>query len=86
MEVTYEVLTAVPLGCIEFFGISLLPADEEMPSETLCLVFSRATEGTIVEFLKREGKSLAWEDVIGLFIDSANALDEGVHQRGIVHR
>jgi hypothetical protein len=86
MEVTYEALSSNPLGCVEFFGISLLPPDQNIPTETLCLVFSRATEGTIIDFIKNKGKTLSWVDVVGLFIDSANALSEGLHARKIVHR
>ena len=63
MEVTYGALTTAPLGCIEFYGITILPPDDDVSSETLCLVFERATEGTIVEYLNKEGK---WEDVVGL--------------------
>ena len=85
MDVTYEALTAIPQGCIQFYGITVLPPDEATSSETLCLVFARASEGTIVEHLKNKGDTLNWVDVVGLFVDSADALDAALHQKGLVH-
>lgn len=86
MEIVYEVLSSSPGGCIKFYGITNLSVDQGFPIDTLCLVFERATRGTILDFLSQQATSLDWYEVINMFISIAWALDDGLHKQKVVHR
>jgi len=88
MKLVYDVLSSSPYGCVEFYGVSILQNHcSGMPSDTVCLVFEKATSGTIVDFLTSEqAKGFEWQDIVGLFGDLAGALSDGLHANNIVHR
>lgn len=85
MEIVYDALTSSPIGCINFFGITLLSSAQDLPSDTLCLVFERASEGTVLDFMNQKATSLEWADLIEMFVTIAHALEQ-LHSKKIVHR
>jgi serine/threonine protein kinase len=86
MELAYGTLSAKPVGCVKFFGITVLAIDQDESANRLCLVFERASRGTIIDYINEDAKSLSWFDVVLLFQDIALALARDLHKRGIVHR
>ena len=86
MEIVQQALSERPVGCIKFYGLTTLSSIGDLKSETLCLVFERATEGTVVDYIQRKGNTLSWYEFVSLFITVGEALDNGLHRKNIVHR
>lgn len=85
MEIVYAVLSSKPGGCIEFYGITIL-RENENSTEKVCLVFERAVDGTILDYLRANAHSLGWYGFVLLLVNIAWALDGALHRKGIVHR
>jgi len=85
MRVVYLALSGSPNGCVEFYGITVLPTQEA--EEDLHLVFELASEGDISTYLDAigTGPDFAWEGIVDLFGSVAWALWDGLHQKGIAH-
>lgn len=84
MEIVQQALSESPLHCIKFYGITILPEIGDLKSETLCLVFERATEGTLANYIE-SGKPLNWNQLISLFEGIGTGLENGLHRKRIVH-
>lgn len=85
MRVVYLALSGSPSGCVDFYGITVLPTQES--KEDLHLVFELATEGSISTYLAAVGNrsEFDWGSIVGLFGAVASALWDGLHQKGIAH-
>jgi len=87
MEIVQMALSEEPLGCIKFYGISLVSGfGESEDSKLLCLVFERATEGTIEAYIRNNALQMTWADLVALFSTVGEALDRGLHRKKIIHR
>jgi hypothetical protein len=85
VNVVYSALSSSPGGCVEFYGITVLSSYEGLPPNTLCFVFELAREGEFPKYISNHGHSLKWFDMVGLFIDIAWALADGLHAKKILH-
>jgi serine/threonine protein kinase len=85
MEIVQAALSENPIGCIKFYGITTLRNIGGLVDPTLCLVFERATAGTLRDYIEVKGQSLGWYDFISLFATISEAL-ERLHKKHIVHR
>lgn len=93
-------LSGFETGCISFYGIAEIPADEvdfDRPvfgatnkDKVICLVLERATGGSALDYLDRQfacpvDNVSRWKLLVRLFEMVANGLTT-VHDRNIVHR
>ena len=85
-------LLSTPVRCITFYGITKSPPDDSrqdqnLPSDTLFLVFEWASQGSLLAYLRGplRGGPKDWEIILNFMEDVAVAL-EGVHKAGIIHR
>jgi hypothetical protein len=91
-------LAGSSVGCVEFMGVTALYKSRlnDAPSSIgrdkdrrLLLVFERATEGSLLEYLDRTLPELSfthtWDKIIGIISNVANGLNS-LHKRNIIHR
>jgi serine/threonine protein kinase len=85
-------------GCVGFMGVTALYKSRlnDAPSgigrdedRRLLLVFERATEGSLLEYLDRVLPGLSfthtWDTIIGIISNVANGLNS-LHKHNIIHR
>lgn len=84
MEIVQQALSENPIHCIQFYGITVLSGIRDFKSPTLCLVFERATEGTLADYIERE-ESMGWHQLISLFGDVGEGLENSLRRKRIVH-
>jgi hypothetical protein len=83
--VTYLALSGSPTGCVEFYGITVLPIDNS--KQDLHLVFELAPEGTIWKYLRtvHTDPNFDWVNIVDIFSNLAWGLWDGLHKKGIAH-
>ena len=77
-------------GCVPFYGITKVPqSGGRDPSKNgdgyLCLVFRRASEGNLMEFLERNEKKDDWGFILETLKAVGGGLDQ-LHKHNIAHR
>ena len=76
-------------GLCDFYGITLQKRgdqdSEKQNDDTLCLVFARATKGSLTEFLEQYERKDDWGVILEILEGVANGL-QSLHGRGIAHR
>jgi hypothetical protein len=91
-------LAGSSVGCVGFMGVTALFQSRlnDAPSgicrdkdRRLLLVFERATEGSLLEYLDRALPGLsftqAWDKIIGVISNVANGLNS-LHKHNVIHR
>jgi len=91
-------LAGSSVGCVNFLGVTALSGSQnnaissEMSSNgdrRLLLVFEKATEGSLLDYLGRVLPELsfmqAWDKITGIISNVANGLNT-LHRHNIIHR
>jgi serine/threonine protein kinase len=96
LNLTYLALAGNNVGCVKFLGVTTLSEIEHVDhpigqngGQRLLLVFERATEGSLLEYLDRTLPKLsfleAWDRIIAIVSNIANGL-HSLHRHHIIHR
>jgi hypothetical protein len=103
LDVTYASLGGSAVGCVDFLGIALvyhwpkrmgsgkipMLSPPEYGDRKLFLVFERATQGTVLNFMSRQLKDLkfteCWSEVTPSLSSIANGIN-ALHTHGVLHR
>ncbi|KAH8650874.1 kinase-like domain-containing protein [Tricladium varicosporioides] len=88
LRVTYSGLTGSSTGCTEFYGVAEVN-EASFPGvggagTCLCFVFERATEGSLLDYVKQKCLLKAWPEVVSAMADLFGGLNT-LHNRDILH-
>jgi hypothetical protein len=103
LDVTYASLGGRAVGCVDFLGIALVHhwpkrmgsgkipmlSSPEYGDQKLFLVFERATQGTVLDFMSRQLKDLTFTECWSEVADSLSSIANGIntlHTHGVLHR
>ena len=97
---TYVSLGGQAVGCVRFLGAALLkhpgvppptddhPIDLQNTRKTL-LVFERATQGTVLDFLSEQYQNMSFIESWELTVSALSSIANGImslHEHGVIHR
>lgn len=100
LDKTYTSLGGKGTNCVKFFGIATFNRKGKMSIEhdpnskfeansKMYLVFERATQGTLLNFLSSHLQGLefieCWSQVASSLLSIATGIDE-LHKHGVLHR
>ncbi|KAL3460054.1 kinase-like domain-containing protein [Aspergillus heterothallicus] len=94
IDITFASLGGRAVGCVEFLGVATVHQgsdkdDDLQPRKNFYLVFERATQGTIFDFLSRQFKDLTFIRTWYLLIDALTSIAGGIsslHKHRVLHR
>jgi hypothetical protein len=94
IDITFASLGGRAVGCVQFLGVATVHRglDKDDGSQTrdeLFLVFEKATQGTIFDFLSRQLKDVTFVRSWYILIDALTSIAGGIsslHTHRVLHR
>lgn len=84
---TFTALGGFHFGCVKFLGVTSFPVNDDSEKQ-LFLVFERASEGNLLDFLERRLEGItgaeSWAVILEVLCTIAHGL-ANIHNYGIIH-